>query len=712
MVRTSTKTCYPDLVDAHIANDINSVKKFTNYLNSIGSINYDPKLDSAATSSSIVTKSTTSPLYVNNKPTSTINSDGSYEVEARITFYSPDEPTSDYNTRQGLASKTDVYGKLQQGKSVAIDPAIIPYGTNISIPSLGDNFIAMDTGGAVIRRTASRNTGGQPVIDVFVSSYAEQLKLERNYPSVIKVKVNQSAPFTASPVAFTSPVTTSEITSVSLNELSIAGGKRDLNGDLTPQAATCIDYHNQVKSGNPITNISDFFSKLDKDVLSNYDNDFIFFWYKKYKNAIEVIKEQTELQDKSFFDEPSDSIGLLANSRVKFDDAVSPLFDLNCSFGAPNTIPTQLANKLSNSARDVNEELSIKTSTLMKTNLINLQRVNDTYNIASDSTQSHGLNLITDLNYYLDAYNSLPSLVSSITTELGRTYEYVCYFSNINDKTGYNPRDYLSCNIQNMPNIQYSANVENTLQNFDAAHNPVKESRSSRTIAKALGNVVQTSEQPKFTTKEINNRFKYTARTFNLPKPASLTQSAQAKLNAALSNIKIPNANLSLLNNEINRLGISNLPGGQALTAPVTYLTKSVNNINSLVQSPTLNMPNILPSLDPGSFPEIAALITDTNFSDLKITNPIALLQSAEQIKNVACNFRLPVIGDVDFGDFLTGDLDFDIESLEAKFRSITSKFPKEDDFVKFFTKLVPDFKGVWKDFYSRFFECSNKSDS
>ena len=712
MVRTSTKTCYPELVDANIANSIDSVKKFTNYLNSIGSINYDPILDNNINSSSIVSKSTTPPLYINNKPTSSINNDGSYEVEARITFYSPDEPSSDYNTRQGLASKTNIYGKLQQGKSVAIDPSIIPYGTNLSIPQLGDNFVAMDTGGAVIRRTASRGTGGQPVIDVYVSSYAEQLKLERTYPSVVKVKVNQSAPFTASPVVYNSPVTTSEITSVSVNELSIAGGKRDLNGDLTQQTTTSIDYHNSVKSGNPITNISEFFSKLDKEVLNNYDNDFIFYWYKKYKNSIEVIKEQTELQDKSFLDDPSDSIGLLANSRVKFDDSVSPLFDLNCSFGAPNTIPTQVANKLSNTAKNVNEELSLKTSTLMKTNLINLQRVNDTYNIASDSTQPHGLNLITDLNYYLDSYNSLPSLVNNITTELGRTYEYVCYFSNINDKTGYNPRDYLSCNIQIMPNIQYSANVENTLQNFDAAQKPIKESRSTRTIAKVLGNAVQTSEQPQFTTKEINNRFKYTARTFNLPKPASLTQSAQAKLNAALSNIKIPNANLSLLNNEINRLGITNLPGGQALTAPVSYLTKSVNNINSLIQSPTLNMPNILPSVDPGSFPEIAALITDTNFNNLKITNPIALLQSAEQIKNVACNFRLPVIGNVNFQDFLTGDLDFNVESLQAKFRSLVPKFPKEDDFVKFFKNLVPDFNNVWKDFYSRFFECGNKNDS
>jgi 3D (Asp-Asp-Asp) domain-containing protein len=719
MIRTSTKTSYPELVDNNVANSPEFLKKYTNYLNSIGSVSYDPPgLEENKTTKTLTAGAGTTqpPLILNNKNPYR-NEDGSYEVEARITFYSPNEPTSDPDTRAGLGAKSNIYGKLLQGRSIAVDNSIIPYGSNVAIPNLGDGYLAMDTGKAVVKRTASQNTGGQPVIDVYVNSYEEQVRLERTTPSVVKVKVYPPDSISPPP-SFVStgtsllPITTSS-TTASVNELSVAGGKRELHGDLTPQSKTSINYWNAVKSGNPITNLASFYSKLDELEFTKMDNDFIYFWYKKLSSSSEIIQEEVVLQEKSFLSEPSDSIGILANTRAKFDDSVSPLFDLNCSFGAPATIPVSLENKLSAAAKSVNEELSTKTSTLMKTNLINIQRTNDSYNIAVDSTQSHGLNLVSDINFYQNFYRNISFLVKELTSEFDRTYEYVCYFSNINDKTGYNPRDYLSCNIQQISKIQFSVNMENVLQDLDVAQKKIKASRTTRTIEKSLGEVKITSQNSQtLTTQQINDKFKYKSRTYKIPKPVSSTQSAQAKLNPALSEIKVPNANLTNLNNAIDKVGINNIPNVQGLPSPATLLTNSVNNVNTLTQKLPLNMPAVLPSISTGSFPQIAALATDTNFAELS-RDPQAILDKVQQTKDIACDFKLPVVGKIDFNDLINQDIDFDPDAFEAKLRSITDKFPKEDDFVKAFEKFKKDFdfKRIWDEYYKNFFTCDNKKD-
>jgi len=714
MTKTSTKTLYPDLVDANVTNSVDFTKKFTNYLNSIGSIDYSPQTtDNPAKTSTLVTNSLQPPLLINNKPTSpTLNSDGSYEVEARITFYSPDEPGSDYYSQQKIGANSNIYGPLQAGRSVAVYKNDIPYGSNIAIPGLGDTFRAEDTGGAVRTRQASRNTGGQPVIDVFVNSYSEQLRLARSFPPVVKVRVSPPTSVTPPPTntyVSQAPITTN--TRVSVRELTVAGGKRELNGDLTPQLSTSVDYWTNKKSANPITSISNFFTTLDKNTLQNYDNDFIFYWYKKFSSNIDIIKEQTDKQEYSFLDDPSDSIGTLVNTRVKFDDSVSPIFDITCSFGAPNTVPVSLSNKLSEVSKSVNEELSLKTSSLMKSSLINLQRVADTYNIAIDSTQPHGLNLVTDLNYYLTFYNSSPDLLDNVALTFQRTFEYVCYFSNINDKTGYNPRDYTSCNIQQIYNSQYSANIENTLQDFDISHKQIKQSRSTRTIAKVIGNTIETTQQKQLTTAQINDKFKYKTRTYKLTKPVSLTQSAQAKLNAAYSNLRIPNVNLANLNNQIDKYGLDNLELSRKIT-DANPLAKSVSSINNIVKIPELNMPNVLPSVDPGSFGEVFSYIVDKQYKNtLDLNDPRSFLAAIERTKTAICNFKLPIVGPVDFKSLFDGEIEFDPDVLEAKLRGLLPKFPKEDDFVKMFKDLVPDFNNIWKDFYAKFFECNNNKD-
>jgi len=74
----------------------------------------------------------------------------------RITAYWQNE---DGWTKQ-LKSSTGK--RLVSGESCAVDPRIIPYGSNVIVE--GKRYVAHDTGTAVIQRKASK---GAPVVDVF-----------------------------------------------------------------------------------------------------------------------------------------------------------------------------------------------------------------------------------------------------------------------------------------------------------------------------------------------------------------------------------------------------------------------------------------------------------------------------------------------------------------------------------------------------------------
>ena len=85
---------------------------------------------------------------------------------ARLTAYWSGE--GDYYTGRGLSST----GIHLHGGVCAVDPSVIPYGSVVVIPGLGQ-FLAADTGSAVVSRTAAREAGrtmaerGALVIDIF-----------------------------------------------------------------------------------------------------------------------------------------------------------------------------------------------------------------------------------------------------------------------------------------------------------------------------------------------------------------------------------------------------------------------------------------------------------------------------------------------------------------------------------------------------------------
>jgi 3D (Asp-Asp-Asp) domain-containing protein len=105
--------------------------------------------------------------------------------QARITVYWQDSDT----WTQSLQSSSGV--RLKNKRHVAVDPALIPYGSEVRIEGWG-SFIAVDTGSAVVKRTAARRMGRDvPVVDVFFLSKEEALRAAKSNPVFSKVEIFQ-----------------------------------------------------------------------------------------------------------------------------------------------------------------------------------------------------------------------------------------------------------------------------------------------------------------------------------------------------------------------------------------------------------------------------------------------------------------------------------------------------------------------------------------
>ncbi len=100
---------------------------------------------------------------------------------ARLTVYWPEE--GDHYTRRRMSS-TGVY--LRDGHC-AVDPKVIPYGSVVKIPGIGE-YVAVDTGPGVVSRRAARSAGRSShernalVVDIFCSSRSKAKELQENAP--------------------------------------------------------------------------------------------------------------------------------------------------------------------------------------------------------------------------------------------------------------------------------------------------------------------------------------------------------------------------------------------------------------------------------------------------------------------------------------------------------------------------------------------------
>jgi 3D (Asp-Asp-Asp) domain-containing protein len=118
--------------------------------------------------------------------TATFSKDGTAGHLARVTAYWPGEP-GDYYTTMHMSS-TGVH--LQVGHC-AVDPSIIPYGSLVEIPGVGD-FLAVDTGSAVVSRLAARAgrtvaERGALVIDLYFASESDGQQFASHAPSYVTI---------------------------------------------------------------------------------------------------------------------------------------------------------------------------------------------------------------------------------------------------------------------------------------------------------------------------------------------------------------------------------------------------------------------------------------------------------------------------------------------------------------------------------------------
>ena len=104
-------------------------------------------------------------------------------LTVRLTVYWAKGGDTDADSRR-LRSSTGY--TLKQGDSIAVDPRIIPYDSEVIIPNVG-LVRAVDTGTAVKNKVAS--SGRLPVIDVFFTNKTDALRFANNNPKIVKVAV-------------------------------------------------------------------------------------------------------------------------------------------------------------------------------------------------------------------------------------------------------------------------------------------------------------------------------------------------------------------------------------------------------------------------------------------------------------------------------------------------------------------------------------------
>jgi hypothetical protein len=108
------------------------------------------------------------------------------EMMARVTYYWP-------NSGGQVGTATSTGAKAVCGQTIAVDPKIIPYGSQVTIPEMGKTFTAADTGSGVVARTAAKKLGRPDaiVVDVFCANRAIAMQRIKKYPLFMKVKIEE-----------------------------------------------------------------------------------------------------------------------------------------------------------------------------------------------------------------------------------------------------------------------------------------------------------------------------------------------------------------------------------------------------------------------------------------------------------------------------------------------------------------------------------------
>ena len=283
---------------------------------------------------------------------------------------------------------------------------------------------------------------------------------------------------------------TNEITvAPNISDLGVTNSFEFLSNDTTLRQAlppetisdseisAAIDYRNAFKQGDVLTALNVFFANINGIYFKQADFSIenILYWFQKLKYSNKEITSyrsqvsfygdnilNNQLPSISlfssnaynsgsfsyddYFNNVSDSIGIVANSKYVQLDSTLPLFDTNQDYyGVPIPISASLENKISANTRNVMYDLSQKTTTYMRHNLMGVGYTNLTLqqNLAADASTSHGLNLINDLPTFVTINESLGMLkekLASLFSE-AKIFGFIQYVSNIANQTAMNLRD-------------------------------------------------------------------------------------------------------------------------------------------------------------------------------------------------------------------------------------------------------------------------------
>ena len=285
----------------------------------------------------------------------------------------------------------------------------------------------------------------------------------------------------------------------------------DVIGDFEAEVGISLDYYNALVTGDVATSLTKFYKNLNDKKLTILNNDFVDFWVKRFSSTSEPLKQiiysEVGTDRNSFFTELSDSIGILLNSYNLLDDSTIPFFDYTTSiYGAPNTIPVQLRNKISPTTLQIANDLSKNATILMRNNLKKINLPVPGVDPSADALTSHGLNLITDLNSFVLINNSLTVPVFNLIKYYSKIYSYIAFLNNIGNKNGYNPRDAsekTGTNQQFVADLFFSLDVEKIEQTVDLLQRKFKFIMSYSTIKNTISNSI-TEPTPSNTTSEIN----------------------------------------------------------------------------------------------------------------------------------------------------------------------------------------------------------------
>lgn len=386
----------------------------------------------------------------------------------------------------------------------------------------------------------------------------------------------------------------------------------DIMGDYEYELDIALNYFKTQVANDVITRQTEFFNNLETEKLKNVDDDFIYFWYKKFKTAIDEVQEQVKSKkgsDLGFLGDFSDSIGILLNKSYKIDDSTVPVADMNCNlYGPPILIPPTLNSKISENTRSVMAEMSRKNTSVMRNNLIRIQKTTDLYNILIDSTKAHGLNLVTDINFYTNFNGYLSELVERLKTLLGKTHKFAIYLSNINDTSAYNPRligsTRTGANLQKIKTLHITKSVENRKQYIDLNQKKVQKSVSDRSTDVALAATVKyktrDSSLSNLTNQNLNSTSAVDNNAFSIPMPEFIYQSLENRTEIFKDNLAPRITNL--LQSVIPSTGLLNGLGSIGSFGGLGNLNLSNFNMAGY------NLPTSIPSLSPLSFGSLQSL--------------------------------------------------------------------------------------------------------